>query len=410
MKILYTVQRYGSQIVGGSEAACRHFSEELVRRGHDVEVMTSCAQSYIDWGDEYAPGTEEINGVTVHRFPIVEKLTDKLFGPLQEWLMQHQGSAPLFEQQRWTTLMGPQIDGQRSWLLDNANNYDVVIFMTYLYTTATQGLPTVAGRVPTILQPTAHDEPPAYVSLYQSVFRQPDAFLFFTPEEKQVVERLYGISPEGQTIGIGIDLSGERGDATRARKQFSLGNDPYLVYVGRLDPSKGVGELLRFFDAYKRRNKGKSNLKLVLAGDGDIQVPTRPDVIVTGFLEEQMKRDVIAGSSALVQSSYFESFSIVLCEAWRESRPALVQGISEVLRGQAMRSGGAIPYQGFAEFEASVNYLLENPTVADQMGQSGYQYIESNYDWNIVLERFEETLSLAQERYSNRRLKSKQVL
>ena len=100
----------------------------------------------------------------------------------------------------------------------------------------------------------------------------------------------------------------------------------------------------------------------------------------------------------------------MLCEAWRESRPALVQGRSEVLRGQAMRSGGAIPYQGFAEFEASVNYLLENPTVADQMGQSGYQYIESNYDWNIVLERFEETLSLAQERYSNRRLKSKQVL
>jgi glycosyltransferase involved in cell wall biosynthesis len=246
--------------------------------------------------------------------------------------------------------------------------------------------------------------------LYQSVFRQPDAFLFFTPEEKQVVERLYGITPEGQTIGIGIDISGEHGDSTRARAQFSLSNDPYLVYVGRLDPSKGVGELLRFFDAYKRRNKNKSSLKLVLAGDGDIHVPARPDVIVTGFLEEQMKRDLIAGSSALVQSSYFESFSIVLCEAWRESRPALVQGASEVLRGQAIRSGGAIPYQGFAEFEASVNYILENPTVADQMGQSGYQYIAANYDWDIVLRRFEETLTLAQERYSNRRLKTKQAL
>lgn len=410
MKLLYVIQRYGDRIVGGSESACREFAEHLSGRGHDVDVLTSCAHNYVDWADEYQPGTEEINGVTVHRFPIVEKRTDKLFGPLQAWLMHHPGSAPLFEQQRWTTLMGPQLEGQRSWLLDNAHHYDVVIFMTYLYTTATQGLPTVAGRVPTILQPTAHDEPPAYVSLYQSIFRQPDAFLFFTPDEKKVAERLYGISPEGQTIGIGIDLSGQRGDPTRARADFSLGNDPYLVYVGRLDPSKGVGELLGFFDAYKKRNKAKSNVKLVLAGDGDIKVPTRPDVIVTGFLEEQSKRDLIAGSSALIQSSYFESFSIVLCEAWRESRPALVQGASEVLRGQAMRSGGAIPYQGFAEFEASVNYILDNPAVADQMGQSGFQYIAANYDWNIVLGRFEETLSLAQERFSQRRLKTKHML
>ena len=276
--------------------------------------------------------------------------------------------------------------------------------MTYLYTTATQGLPTIAGRVPTILQPTAHDEPPAYVSLYQSLFRQPDAFLFFTPEEKAVVERLYGIVPSGQTIGIGIDQSQVRGDGNRARHSFHLGNDPYLVYVGRLDPSKGVGELLRFFEAYKKRNP--SNLRLVLAGDGALEIPDRPDIVVTGFLDEQMKRDIIAGCTALVQSSYFESFSIVLCEAWLESRPALVQGASEVLRGQAIRSGGAIPYEGFAEFEGAVDYLLANPEVVTQMGATGLEYVQSNYDWEVVLGRFEETLEMAKENYAKRRLKT----
>ena len=402
MRILYVVQRYGEKIVGGSEAACRHFAEHLAQRGHDVHVLTSCAHDYVDWADEYEPGEHNINGVHVHRLQVVEPRQDKLFAPLHNWIMAHPGSAPLFEQQRWTALMGPQMRDQREWLLEHAHTYDVVVFMTYLYTTATQGLPTVAGRVPTILQPTAHDEPPAYVSIYNSVFRQPDAFLFFTPEEKEVVERLYGVQPHGATIGIGIDTHQQRGDGQRFRQQFEIDDTDYLVYVGRLDASKGVGELLRFFDSYKKRNN--VNLKLVLAGGGQIELPDRDDVVVTGFLDEQMKRDVIAGSLALVQPSYFESFSIVLCEAWLESRPALAQGHGEVLRGQAMRSNGAIPYEGFAEFEASVNYLLNNREAGDQMGRNGLDYVKNNYEWNVVLQRFEETIALAQQRFSERRL------
>ncbi len=402
MRILYVVQRYGEKIVGGSEAACRHFAEHLAQRGHDVHVLTSCAHDYVDWADEYEAGEHNINGVHVHRLQVVEPRDDKLFAPLHNWIMAHPGSAPLFEQQRWTTLMGPQMRDQREWLLEHGHTFDAVVFMTYLYTTATQGLPTVAGRVPTILQPTAHDEPPAYVSIYNSVFRQPDAFLFFTPEEKEVVERLYGVQPHGATIGIGIDTDQQRGDGQRFRQQFEIDDTEYLVYVGRLDASKGVGELLRFFDAYKKRNKAK--LKLVLAGGGNIELPDRDDVVVTGFLDEQMKRDVIAGSLALVQPSYFESFSIVLCEAWLESRPALVQGHGEVLRGQAMRSNGAIPYEGFAEFEASVNYLLNNREAGDQMGRNGLDYVKNNYEWNVVLQRFEETIELAQKRFSERRL------
>lgn len=402
MRILYVVQRYGERIVGGSEAACRHFAEHLAQRGHDVHVLTSCAHDYVDWADEYEPGEQIINGVRVHRLQVVEPRQDELFGPLHSWIMSHPGSAPLFEQQRWTTLMGPQLLNQRSWLLERAHTYDVVVFMTYLYATATQGLPTVSGRVPTILQPTAHDEPPAYVSIYNSIFRQADAFLFFTPEEKEVVERLYRIDPQGATIGIGIETELKVGDGQRFRNQFEMKDADYLVYVGRLDAMKGVGELLRFFDAYKKRNN--VDLKLVLAGGGQIDVPRRDDVIVTGFLDEQMKRDAIAGSLSLVQPSYFESFSIVLCEAWLETRPALVQGHGAVLRGQALRSNGAIPYEGFAEFEAAVNYLLNHRDVGHQMGRNGLEYVKNNYDWNVVLERFEETIELAKKRFSERRL------
>ena len=401
MRILYVVQRYGEGIVGGSESACRQFSERLVGRGHEVDVLTSCAHEYVDWANEYEPGDHELNGVTVHRLPVSRPRPPVEFDRIHSWMVHHPSSAPYSEQRRWTRVMGPELVGLRGWLMDRAEDYDVVVFMTYLYMTTTHGLPTVAGRVPTILQPTSHDEPPAHVSIYQSIFRQPDTFLFFTPEERRVVGELYGIESTGKTIGIGLDLDTDRGDAGRGRALVGCGNDPYLVYVGRLDASKGVGELLRFFDAYKSRNGG--DLRLVLAGSGLIGVPDRPDIVPLGFLDEQTKRDVIAGSLALVQPSYFESFSIVLCEAWLEGRPALVQGRCEVLRGQAMRSAGAVPYEGFAEFEAAVDLLLGDRGVAALLGESGRAYVEVNYDWEVVLDGFEETLDIARVRHAERR-------
>ena len=83
-----------------------------------------------------------------------------------------------------------------------------------------------------------------------------------------------------------------------------------------------------------------------------------------------------------------------------------MQGSSEVLRGQAIRSGGAIPYEGFAEFEGSVDYLLAHPDVSQQMGEAGFEYVKNNYDWEVVLARFEETLELAKANYAKRRLKT----
>lgn len=403
MKILYVVQRYGEKIVGGSEAACRLFSEELVRRGHHVEVLTSCAHSYIDWADEYEAGSEEVNGVIVHRLPVVERRTEEVFGRFHPYVMSHPASVPLFEQQRWARVMGPQLQNQRHWLLNNSSRFDTAVFMTYLYSTTTSGLPTLANRIPTVLQPTAHDEPPAYVSLFKSLFRQADALLYFTPEERLIVDRIFEMKSLGTIIGIGIDRSAPLGRGSRFREQFAIGDRPYLLYVGRLDPSKGVGELIRFFIEMKKRSQ--SDLQLVLAGDQQIEIPNHPDIVLTGFLDEQQKRDALAGSLALVQSSYFESFSIVLCESWIQKRPALVQGRCEVLKGQAIRSGAAIPYEGFAEFEAAVLFLLQNPELAEQMGIAGDNYVKANYDWDVVMHGFEETLVLAAEQFNKRRLK-----
>jgi glycosyltransferase involved in cell wall biosynthesis len=403
VKLLYVVQRYGEDIVGGSEAACRQFAEHLTTIGHDVTVLTSCAKSYVTWEDVYEPGESSLNGVKIQRLPVIGPRTPETFGPMDQWLMSGKGAPSMWEHERWARLMGPNMRGLREWLITHAHKFDVAVFMTYLYTSTTLGLPAIAGRIPTVFQPTAHKEPPLKVGIFDATFRLPDAFLFFTPEEKEVVRARFLLEPEGEVIGIGIDDPQEIQTPQEFRQQYGLKSENYLIYVGRLDPMKGVQQLCDFFVAFKSRNN--DDLKLVLAGEAVTDLPSHPDIIVTGFLDEPMKHAAIKGSLALVQSSYFESFSIVLCEAWVQARPALVQGASPVLRGQAMRSGGAIAYEGFAEFEQAVQMLAENPDLATSMGLAGQKYVEQNYKWPVVLDGFERTLKLAQQRFEQRSIK-----
>ena len=400
MKLLYVVQRYGDDIVGGSEAACRQFAEALTDAGHSVEVITSCARSYVTWEDSYEEGTTSINGVLVHRLSVTEPRKPERFGPTDQWLMSENSSPLRFEHERWARIMGPDIHGFRTWMIDNAHRFDAAIFMTYLYSTATSGIPAIAGRIPIVFQPTAHDEPPLRIPLFEATFRLADAFMFFTPEERTVVEERFRIDPVGKVVGIGIEMNPPCSNPSEFRDLFSLENNPYLIYVGRLDPMKGVKQLCDFFVELKKQYP--SSLKLVLAGDPMVELPEHEDIVITGFLEESMKHAAIKGSLALVQSSFFESFSIVLCEAWVQKRPALVQGASTVLRGQAMRSNGAIPYEGYAEFEQAVMMLFEDPNLANEMGVSGRAYVEQQYEWNNVVRNVESTLEIAEVEFSKR--------
>ena len=49
------------------------------------------------------------------------------------------------------------------------------------------------------------------------------------------------IEPQGRISGIGIDVAPQTSSPEKFRERFGLGNSRYLVYVGRLDPMKGVG-------------------------------------------------------------------------------------------------------------------------------------------------------------------------
>jgi glycosyltransferase involved in cell wall biosynthesis len=74
------------------------------------------------------------------------------------------------------------------------------------------------------------------------------------------------------------------------------------------------------------------------------------------------------------------------------SVPVLVNGACAVLKGHCTKSNGGLYYQNYFEFEGAVEYLLHHPVEYMQMCANARAYIDENYDWNVIMERFSEVI------------------
>ena len=124
------------------------------------------------------------------------------------------------------------------------------MFFTYLYATTYFGLPLVANKA--LLAPLAHDEWPIYASMWNEFFDRPAGFLFNSPEEREFLQgRFPTAALSGPIAGIGIEAPVDV-RPERFRRRFGI-DGPFIVYVGRIDASKGVHRLLDLFAfPYKR--------------------------------------------------------------------------------------------------------------------------------------------------------------
>ena len=101
-----------------------------------------------------------------------------------------------------------------------------------------------------LLVPTAHDEPPLRFGLMRDVFERPRVLMCNTPEEVALIQRTFPGHARTRVVGVGVDVP--RGQPRRFARAHGL-DRPYLLYVGRLEPGKGVHELLQHHRALRER-------------------------------------------------------------------------------------------------------------------------------------------------------------
>lgn len=383
-KIAFINQRYGLEVNGGSEYYTRLIAEHLSGE-FDVHILTTKAIDYMTWKDFYENDEENINGVTVHRFGVDFPRDQKRFDAVNAKLLQSTDHTPE-DESLWVKEQGPVSTKLIEYIEENSEEYDVFIFVTYLYYTTSMGLPKVAEK--SILIPTAHDEPYIYFNIFKEIFTMPKAIIFLTDEEKEFVHRLFqNRNIVHDTMAVGIDVpKSVNPNKFYAEKKIK----DYFIYVGRIDEGKGCHWLFRFFQEYKKRNEG--DVKLVLMGKSVIDIPEHPDIISLGFVSEEEKFDGIAGARALILPSRFESLSISALEALAVGTPVIMNGQCEVLKGHCIKSNAGLYYMSYFEFEGCLNYVLYNEECRNKMQENGKKYVDKYYRWEVILQQFRDII------------------
>ena len=386
-KICFVVQRYGEEIVGGSESECRMYAERLVPY-YDVEVITSCAIDHLRWRNEYPAGVSVLNGVTVRRFRTVRERDLKEFSDLSE-VLKAKSSHSREEDADFEEKQGPTAPEALDWLCDHGDEYKMVLFMTYLYYLAAMGLPRYKGK--SLLIPTTHDEWSVYFPIYRDVFEAADGYVYNSEAERRFTEKLFLETVGKPYITIGAGVEYPKGMLPDVKERFGL-TKPYLLYCGRVEAAKGCDTLLDYFRVYKNRFGG--DMQLVFTGKVEMPLPREPDIVELGFLSEEEKYAVMQGSVAFCLASHFESLSIVVLESLMMGRPVLVNGDCEVLRDHCTIGQCGLWFHTADEFCGCVRYLLENPEIYETMRRNGREYVANNYTWDAIIGKLRALIEL----------------
>ena len=180
-------------------------------------------------------------------------------------------------------------------------------------------------------------------------------------------------------------------DTSRSSNQKDLGEylrnqKPYFLYVGNLEPRKGVINLIRAWKQSSTRN----SFRLVMAGqyayltdqiENEIEnaLSEGIDILHLGYVTEQQKIDLLKNAYCLVYPSESEGFGIPILDAMSSGLPViscLAGSIPEVASGCAhlVQPGQIEP---LAE---AIDELATNASYRKQLAKLGLQN-SAAYTW-----------------------------
>jgi glycosyltransferase involved in cell wall biosynthesis len=167
--------------------------------------------------------------------------------------------------------------------------------------------------------------------------------------------------------------------------------DGYALFVGRLSPEKGARHLL---EAWKIC--ASSGRRLVIMGDG----PELPglkafaheqglsSVAFTGFLNADRQAAIWAGAAfVVVPSVWYETFGMVVLEAWARSRPVIAHalgGLKDIIQHE--HTGLLVNPGDPAALATSMNRLFDDSSLCSQLGAAGRSELEQKYTREIWLQ------------------------
>jgi glycosyltransferase len=158
-----------------------------------------------------------------------------------------------------------------------------------------------------------------------------DAVIAIAKHSYETIDALYGI-PKGKIVLITNALSDpvavQIGEKSEIRRRYGFSEDEKIIFfAGRLDPVKGIYELI---EAFKLLQSTSPNARLIVAGDGGFKKifenlnPYWSKVVLTGFIPREQLFELYHAADLGVVPSLHEEFGYVALEMIQNGLKVLV--------------------------------------------------------------------------------------
>ncbi len=248
-------------------------------------------------------------------------------------------------------------------------------------------------------------EPPRRLQVEYEILKHSDALVAESPASKQHMVQEYGVDPARvQIIPCGVDTLLFRPQQRQpARRALALPEAvPLVLFVGRLQPLKGLDTLLRAVHPVRQQYP---TLQVLIVGGGlDAGDPHEAAELARlrmlaarldltphlAFIKAQPQETLVqyyAAADVFVLPSHYESFGMVALEAMACGTPVVasqVGGLASTVVHE--RTGLLAPVGDWQAFARAISRMLASPALRDLWGHAGVQRAQT-YAWPRVVER-----------------------
>ena len=219
-------------------------------------------------------------------------------------------------------------------------------------------------------------------SVEQRIIDSAKALVVSTHIERDDISKLYEV--KGAHIEVmppGVDTTLFNPTDTRAaRRELNLPDKRTILYVGRIEPLKGLDILLR---AVSLLREEEENHLLIIGGslenDPELlrlkSLATELDisdiVTFTGAVSQERLPAYYSAADIFVLPSWYESFGLAALEAMSCGTPVVVSRVGGLTTFiEHGKTGYLVPWRCPEAFAGSMETLLENPSLRQAMGRA----------------------------------------
>lgn len=235
-----------------------------------------------------------------------------------------------------------------------------------------------------------------YLSLFPSVVGAARAVLTLNAEEADAVRRRFGVLAIVAPTGIDPGPYERPADGSFARSLPALGGSAFVLFLGRLDPIKGVDRLM---DAYADAVGLGLTAHLVLAGPdfgaerelrqhaGRLGLADR--IHFVGPLAGERKFAALAECALFAHRPRYEGFGIAVVEAMA-ARRAVVTTASCRLDGAEAAGAIIVAPDEPTAFAKDLLRLADDQEASRALGARAQAWVRQELAWPTVLGRVEQ--------------------